>query len=270
MISKRILIITSILILNFVACKQQEKIAKQKFQQIKTEEEIEKLIFNGNNEIKSIKLTKVNFKIDVNNETYISGGNIAILKDSLIIISIIPLMGYEITRIYCLKEKILVINRQDKTYFYSKYERNIGQYYLKGDYNKIESILTGRAFIYEGKKQPKDLKKNILRNEGLIKYYLELKDNDFIISRQEITIREDNLLTERNDISDHKNHFELKLDYGQYETINYYVLPREIKINANNTNNQINVHLNISNIIINDKINAEIIIPEKYDEIIME
>lgn len=270
MINKRILIITGLLMMIFVSCKQQEKIARKKFQSIRTDEEIEKLIFTGNDEIKTIKLAKIKFKISINDESYESGGNIAILKDSLIIISVVPLMGFEIARIYCLKDNILVLNRPDKTYYYSPYEKKIGPYYVMGEFNDLESILTGRAFIYRGESMSGQLKKKSIKESGYIKYFFEMHEKNFVKSLQKITVREENLLMEKNEISDYKNHFGLFINYMQFKTTGHFVLPDEISIIANNADDRININISIGSVTINEAINANIVIPEKYKEITME
>lgn len=266
--NRKILVILGILI--FVSCKQQERIIRQKFQDVQKKEEIEKFIFNGNDEIKTIKLAKINFKINFNNEIYESGGTIVILKDSIIVISLIPLLGYEIARIYCLKEKILVLDRKNKTYYYSPYNKKIGKFYVQGDFNEIESILTGRAFIYDEKQTDDKLKKTMVKEDGYYKYYFEIQEHDFIKSKQEIIVREDNLLTEKNEITDNRNQLKIIINYRQFMSVDYFALPNEINIIVDNLNEKIVLNLNINNIIFNEEVNANIIVPEKYEEIKME
>jgi hypothetical protein len=266
--NKTVLIIVSLSMMIFVSCKQQEKIVNQKLQDVISEDEIESLIFNGNDEIKTIKLKKINFKINVNDETYESGGNIAILKDSIIIISLIPIMGYEVARIFCFKNNMLIIDRQNKTYYYTPYEKNIGQYSIKANFNDIESILMGRAFIYRGKTNDEILLKNRIKEDKYIKYFFEIKEYNFVKSKQEIMVREDNLLTERNEITDNGNKLKLYINYGQFKEIDYLIFPHEIEIIVNNATEKINLNIDIGNIIINEEVNANVIIPDKYKEII--
>jgi hypothetical protein len=267
--NKNILITLSLLIILFASCKETEKIIRKDYKNVLTEEELEKLIFTGNNDIKTIKLRKVNFEINVNGNTYKSGGNIAILRDSIIVVSLIPLMGYEITRIFCFKDKILILDRQNKTYYYSPYSKNLGKYYLQGDFNEIESLLTGRAFIYSDKQSNAKLKKKLIKGNGYLKYHFEMKEQEYIRSEQELKIREDNLLTETNEIIDNTNQVKISIKYGQFKSVNYFELPHEININVSGKNDSLYLNLSIANIVINDEVNAQVIIPEKYEEIIM-
>ncbi len=76
-------------------------------------------------------------------------------------------------------------------------------------------------------------------------------------------------MAESNEISDILNQFKLFINYRQFKTINYFVFPHEIGIIVNNNSELINLSINIGSIIINDNVNANIIIPEKYKEILI-
>ena len=267
--NKSVLILMSLLMILFLSCKQKEKIIRQEFKDKITEEELEKLIFTGNDDIKTIKFAKINFKININDDTYESGGNIAILKDSIIIVSLMPIIGYEIARIFCFKDKILILDRQNKSFSYNPYKAEIGKYYIMGNFNTIISILTGRAFIYEEEQNYEKLKKNMLKEEGYRKYYFEMQEENLIESKQEIMVRDDNLLTENNEIIDYRNKIKVNVNYKQFKSIEYFILPDEIDIHIDNANDKINLSIHIGSIIINDEVNANVIIPDKYKEVIM-
>ena len=268
--NKRVLIILSMVMTIFLSCKQKERIVRQEFGKQITEEELEKRIFSENREIKTVKLEKINFSIDMDGEKFESGGTIAILKDSVIIVSLIPLMGYEVSRIFCYEDKILVLDRLEKIFFYTSLNRNLSKYNIRADFDDIESILTGRPFIYSNKIEGNNLKKEIMKEDNYLKFYYETFEKELLQIRQEIKINEDILLAENNDISDKRDQIEINISYDQFKTTENFVFPHEIRINVNSSKNNLDIKMNIGNIVVNDKINAYVIIPEKYNEAIID
>lgn len=253
-----------------ISCKQKERIVREEYDRKITEAELERMILSKNNDIKTIKLNKVNFSVDFDGEEFKSGGTIAILKDSVIIVSLIPIMGYEISRIFCYKDTIIVLDRLEKTFFYTSLKKNMNRYHISGDYYDIEAILTGRAFIYGDEKFNSGLKRNIQKEDNYIKLYYEILEKDFLKASQEVRVREDLLLTENNNILDTGNKIEISIDYNQFKSIKNVVLPHEIGIRVSSSQNKLDFKIDAGNISINEKINAEVIIPVKYKEAIMD
>ena len=67
--------------------------------------------------IKTLRFSKVKFDLQMDKDEFKVGGTIGLIKDSIIVVSIVPLMGYEMARIYCTKDSIIVINRSDKSFY---------------------------------------------------------------------------------------------------------------------------------------------------------
>jgi hypothetical protein len=264
--NKPIFIIAFILIVFIASCKQLGKITEQQPQKTKTDKEIENIIFNGTDEIKTLKLTKVTFRIKINDELYESGGNIAIFKDSVIIISLIPLLGYEIARVYCFQENMLIIDRQQKQFYYIPYANRIANLDVRIDFNDIESILTGRAFIYEDHNHNYMINRNLYSEKGYWRYKFEMKEGNLLSSQQEILVNADNYMTEKNEISDLKNKLTLIINYKEFKNIDSYLIPSELHIKGNSENDEIDILLSIGDVVTNKEINTKIVLPENYRE----
>jgi hypothetical protein len=268
--NKGILIISGLFIAIFLSCKQKEKIIRQDFGKKMTEAELENLIFSDNKEIKTIRFEKVNFSVDMNGEKFESGGTIAILRDSVIVFSLIPLMGYEVTRIFCYRDRILVLDRLEKIFFYTNLKRNLSKYNINADFDDLESILTGKPFIYSDEIKGNRIKKNITRENNYLKFNYETIEKELSQIKQEIKIREDIFSTESNNVNDQKNQIEININYDQFKKVENLVFPYEIRINVNSSKNNLGLKINMGNIVINDRINAEVKIPEKYSEAIID
>ena len=118
--NKGILVIFSLLILFLFACKQKERIIKQDFGKKISDEQLEKLVLSKNREIETVKLGRLSFSFDIDGEGFKSGGTIAIIRDSVIIVSLVPVMGYEVSRIFCYEDTILVLGPAGKDIFLYK------------------------------------------------------------------------------------------------------------------------------------------------------
>jgi hypothetical protein len=244
-------------------------IIRQDYKNKITEKELEEIIFKRSNEIKTVKLGKINFSVDFDDDKFESGGTIAIVKDSIIIISLVPLMGYEIGRIFCFGDTILVLDRLEKTYYYTTFSESIGKYNIEGDYDDIESVLVGRPFVYYNGGNQNKLKKTFIKEEDELKFYFEIFEKEILKAIQELRISEDNLLTENNEIIDNSNKIKISINYNQFKKVDYFIFPHEISIKISNSKSNVNIKVEVGNIIINEEVNADIKIPAKYKEIQM-
>jgi hypothetical protein len=267
--SKKLWLLLNIIVL-LVSCKPKENIIVQKSLARLSDGETERLILNRNKDIKTVRLARINFYVNINGEELKSGGTIGIIRDSVIIISLIPALGYEILRIFCYKDKILVLDRIEKTFFYTNIERNINKYKIRADYSDIEALLTGKAFIYGNQYEEIKLKKSIKNETDKLKLIYNLLDNEFIKTSQEIIVKKDSLLTESNNISDRKENILIDIKYDQFISIDGFSLPREVILGINSPDNKLSLKIDIGNIVINEKINAENTIPAKYEEAIID
>jgi len=75
-------------------------------------------------------------------------GNIRIKKDSMIWISIAPVMGIELARILITPDSVKVIDRPHKSYFIESY--SYVNYYLNNalDFNMLQALLLGNDFSF--------------------------------------------------------------------------------------------------------------------------
>ncbi len=75
-------------------------------------------------------------------------GNINILKDSLIWISITPLFGIEAYRIMFSTDTVKIIDKIKKTYYVSDYNTISVLFNVVFDFDMIQSLITGNDFSY--------------------------------------------------------------------------------------------------------------------------
>jgi len=267
--SKRLLIILSFILL-LVACKPKESIILTGAIDRLSDGEVEKLILNRNRDISTIKLGKVNFYVNINGEELKSGGTIGIISDSVVVISLIPAMGYEISRIFCYKDKILVLDRLEKTFFYTSLQKNMNKYKINSDFSDIESLLNGRAFIYGIHLDGTRVEKSVERNADHIELSYKMLEKGFERINQEVIINKNGLITETNNITDKKENININIIYTKYNSVDGFNLPKEITLVLNSSDHKLKLKIEIGTVVINDKINAQNTIPPKYEEALID
>lgn len=92
--------------------------------------------------------SKIRVSFDNGKKSQTVGGNLKILKDSLIWISISPGMGIELARMVISKDSVKLLDRLNKRYFVGDFTFLEAKSGVEIDFATIHSILTNGVFIY--------------------------------------------------------------------------------------------------------------------------
>jgi hypothetical protein len=141
------LILPIIVVLFTSACKLQHKAKKKDLRVNRTEYLFEQLAQN------EFKFQHLSLKAAV--QLYQKGrktpfkANIRIRKDSIIWVSITPVLGIEVARIMITTDSIKVINRLERNYFIGDYDYINKRFNIDLEFATIQSILVGNAIAFE-------------------------------------------------------------------------------------------------------------------------
>ena len=165
------------LLLGFIVlltgCKPKEKITEKEILQTLEIDELERKIEERKRNYKTLKLKKIEIDYTINDYKENMKGSIGIIKDSVIIISIVPALGYEVSRIWCSKDSIKIINRPDKQIMEGKLVSFLEKYGITAGFEEIQSMLTNELFYYKGKMEDDIIdKQKILDKNQYIYIYL--------------------------------------------------------------------------------------------------
>ncbi len=147
MIKSKLLYISLFCMLTIVSCKQSERAKRSSLEGKKTEYLIQQM--QSNSFDFDTFQSKAEFKIDQGEKTNSFKANIRIKKDSLIWISITPLLGIEMARILITRDTIKVINRFDKEYFIGDYSYINKKFNVELEFEIIQSLMLGNAIPFE-------------------------------------------------------------------------------------------------------------------------
>ena len=215
--------------------------------------------------IQTLRFSKVKFYLKLDEDGYKMGGTIGLIKDSIIVVSIVPILGYEMARIYCTRDSILVINRSDKTFYKLSLEDELRKYNLSADYEILQSILMNSYFIYTEGTQGRYHESNLVFKKG--EYLINSKEEieDKLIFEQEQVIDATNFGIKSVAINDYARKEMIKIDYDSFSDYEEVSLPGNILLNSSIRNFALILEINIGDIEVNEIINAGVKIPTKYN-----
>lgn len=263
--SNAVIFFISILLLT--GCKQKEKIVIQEFKQPLEKRELEKIIFRDEAVIRTIKLSRIRMEVLMNDEEFVTNGTIGIIHDSIIIISLVPALGYEFARIYCTIDSLYIIDRQNKNMYSSRIDEQLRGINIKGDYYLLQGILMNKVVLFDRKEGDDVLYRNVLNEDDHYYYTIEKHIDKRITYKQTIIIRKENLLNEGMMVTDYLLNNKLNIRYDNFKDKKSFVFPMMIEITMMDKKDTLNIMLNIGDLEINEKINAVISLPKGYNKI---
>ena len=196
-------------------------------------------------------------------------GQIRIRKDSLIWISLTPMLGIEAIRLMISQDSVKLINRLNDTYFIGDYEYVNRFLNTNIDYDLLQSILLGNDLeYYEGSK----FRASIDRGEYKLSTSERLKLRKFVRNNQEnlkvfiqnIWLDPENFKITHIDVKEiRRDNIKLESNYSNFEQVGEQLFPRKMKyvIWAENT---IKVNADFSKMVVNVPMQFPFKIPASY------
>lgn len=134
------------LLVLFYACKPQEEITKVKIEHLSSKELVDSLTkkeFHFNSlsakaEIEFIDEKSTSFK-----------AHLRVKKDSVIWISITPLLGIEMARVMITQDSVMLMNRVKSEYFKGDFAYINKMFNVELDYETLQSLLIGNSIEFE-------------------------------------------------------------------------------------------------------------------------
>ena len=195
--------------------------------------------------------------ITINDKNKSFKGNLFIKKDSVIILSITPLMGIELFRIKFVQDSIFIIDRTKKNIDIVDYKYIWNKFFVDIDFNTIQNILLNQFYCYPASGIDEHCIKKFkhyLRNDL---YVLQsIKSNKFSrYSRRnnfkeliyhEFDIAPDIFRISKSYIKDFESNMSLTINYKKFVVLNEFVFPSVISLDGSRDGNifKINIKFN--------------------------
>ena len=203
--------------------------------------------------------------ISTGTKTLSSKGSLRIVNNEAILLSVQPLFGIEMFRLYVEPEHIIILDRMNKRYVKESFEDIKGKNPVGFNFYTLQSLFTNNLFIPE--KSSVSLKdyKTFRYSEGENNYILAARDKksniDYTFSingNDQITLTELNMPA---------NQYSLQWNYDQFTLMNNLFFPYEMKIVASTQKRNLNTNISLSSISLNESLSLDTSIPDSYTKV---
>ncbi len=254
-----------LLIIGVYSCKSTKRITQaDSALEDKTSSELFKDILFKGLEYRTFS-SKLNMTISTGTKTLSSKGSLRIVNNEAILLSVQPLFGIEMFRLYVEPEHIIILDRMNKRYVKESFEDIKGKNPVGFNFYTLQSLFTNNLFIPE--KSSVSLKdyKTFRYSEGENYYILAARDKksniDYTFSvngNDQITLTELNMPA---------NQYSLQWNYDQFTLMNNLFFPYEMKIVASTQKRNLNTNISLSSISLNESLSLDTSIPDSYTKV---
>jgi hypothetical protein len=207
---------------------------------------------------------EVKFNLDYENGDQVLSlkGNLKVVKDSFIWISLTPGLGFEV-RMKCNKDSVFILNMIEKTYTTGDFKYIKNTWKIDADYNILQSILTGSFFLYptaENEKKEFTSTFSIRKDSAELEVYRKNLNN----VENLLKIQKNNYKTSEYLINDIDQMRTLSIKYTFEILPEGYEFPKKIAIKSNNSGKFLNLNISISKVTINGNPKFPFTVPASY------
>jgi outer membrane lipoprotein-sorting protein len=201
-------------------------------------------------------------------------GLVRIQRDSIIWISVTPLLGIEMARFMLTNDSIKYLNRINATYLQKDFSYINEMLNKTIDFDMAQAFLTGNDFsFYENSrfKAQVDGQEYKLHTVNRLKLKRTVRKNDPEISIpiQSIWLNPDNFKISKVILNEtDKDNRRFTAFYKEFETIDNQMVPSKIEYRVETNKDNVRIRINYSRITINpDQLSFPFKVPEHYTEI---
>lgn len=207
--------------------------------------------------------SKVNLNLSSGTKSLSSKSSLRILKDKAIQLSVQPLFGVEMLRLYIDNDSIVFLDRMNKRYVKESLADVKELFPVGFDFKTVQSLLTNRVFM-SGKPEVlyddfdqfttsriSDLLYQIrsVDRESGIEYSFAINGND------RITLAH---------LNEPKRNYSMDWEYDDFMLKNSKLFPHRMNVKLETTKRKADIGMEFSSIVINDDFDLQISIPSSY------
>jgi hypothetical protein len=215
--------------------------------------------------------TRINFTlVDEKKSKTNLNGQLRILKDSIIWISLSPALGIEAARLVLTQDSIKFINRLDKTYFVGDFNFVNQIFGTTVDFDMVQAIITGNDMENYDKENFRgsiDQLEYKLSATNRLKRKKILKQTDTPnVLVQNIWLDPSTFKITRINLKEFNNeNIKLQATYSDFETINNQLIPQSIQFELHG-GKKLNLFFNYSKIEIDNRLSFPFKVPDSFNK----
>ncbi len=271
--NKRIIIAALILMFSFQACNLLKRKTKKEIKNtVKQEQGVESIFSKMKDNQFDFRTLSMKFQASVETEkesTVNFNGNMRIIKDRNIWLSLSAVLGIEAFRVIITPDSVKMINRLNKTYFAGDYQLINDLLKTPFDFDMIQAIVTGNDFsyyennIFKVGEDELSYKISTPGRKKLKNYVANQVDMDKVLV-QDMWINPENYKIVRQQIKEiSKQNSKLVVDYSSFQTLGEQLFAHEmvISVEAEKKNN---IRVSFEKVTFDEEVTVPFTIPESY------
>ena len=215
-------------------------------------------------DFQTLKIKRVDMELNMNGVEENIRGNLALYRDSLIVISVVPALGYEFLRILCSPDSVIIINRPQKSYYAASFDYYRNKYSIPVDFSDLQAMLANEVFYYKDNLSDRIYEKQLTTRHDNNLFIVDAFREGKRITNQGIEIDREGRCLENVFIVDYDTRMKLNMDYENFTGNGALLFPKRLRIDMVESNNTIKMDISYGQIIFDDSLNVEFAVPEHY------
>lgn len=265
--SRTVLFILAIPLLLLSACKTTQNVAREQIKEEGADFLFAKL---KEHELKFEFISaKFSAEYEGKEESTSFNGHLRIRKDSLVWLSLTPMMGIEAIRVMVSQDSVKYINRISNTYFLGTYDALNRMLNTNIDYDILQSFLIGNDLsFYEDGKFKASIDDNVYKlttaGRSKLKKYVKNSEEAVKVFIQNIWLDQKTFKISKADVKEvRKVHQRLEASYGSFDEVDSQLFPMEVQFSIYAENN-LKVRAKFSKVTINEALQFPFKVPASF------
>lgn len=260
----QILIVCILSAVAFTACKPKQKIVHSTSPlEEKSHHELFSDVIAGEFPYSSFS-AKLNMGLSSGTKSYSSRGNLKIVKNEALQLSIQPLFGVEMLRIYLTPDTLFLLDRMNKRYVLEPLSKIKELYPVGFDYYTLQSLFTNALFV-SGKEKVDAGDYDLFRYDRADQYYTMTGEDAYSGINYSFVVNGDDRITFTHLMQAGKKET-MQWEYQNFVMLNDLAFPHRMNMKLHSGSRKINAELLFSDVVTDKRLQLELNIPSNYSK----
>lgn len=192
-----------------------------------------------------------------------SKASLKVAKDKALQISLQPLFGFEMLRIYVDTDSVLLIDRMNKRYVKEAIEDVKREYPVGFDFETLQSLFTNRIFVSgQSNVVASDYGKFFTEQVSDLNYLLKSVDKKSGIGYSFTIDGNDRIAFTH--LVEGSNRYSLQWQYSDFALLQNQIFPHKMAVSVRAPKRKLDVDFDFSNIVLNEEVELFLSVPNGY------
>ncbi len=264
-LSKYLIVLLLVLFVGIYSCKPKERIVQAASE---LEDKTNSNLFEDilENEVRySTFSSKLNMSFSTGRKVLNSRATLRIVRNEAIQLSIQPIFGIEMFRLYIQPDCIIILDRMNKRYVQETYDDLKKEYPIGFNFYTLQSLFTNALFIPE--------RSNVLIDDYNNFRYLQSSDNYLLSGRDKLSDIDYSFCVNGNDqitltqMYMPAKKYSLEWSYDEFTLVEKLFFPFKMKVSASSQEVNLNTSISLSSINFDESLTLDSSIPSSYTKV---